>query len=51
MNQLVLGQKTLSTSNPITAKILINEEMRILMKQLTWKDIRGLSWIFEEDEG
>jgi len=30
---------------------LINEEAKILVKELTWQDLRGLSWIFEENEG
>jgi len=50
MNQLVLEQKTLSNSNPIQDAILINEGVKILMKEFTWQDIQGLSWIFKEDE-
>ena len=50
MNQLVLEQKTLSNSNPIQDAILINEDLKILMKEFTWQDIQGLSWIFKEDE-
>ena len=50
MNQLVLDQKTLSNSNPIQDAILINEDLKILMKKFTWNNIQGLSWIFKEDE-
>jgi len=50
MNQLVFEQKALSTSNPITGKILINKQEKILKKELTWQDIRGLSWIFEKED-
>ena len=50
MNQLVLDQKTLSNSNPIQDTILINEDLKILMKKFTWNNIQGLSWIFKEDE-
>ena len=50
MNQLVLEQKTLSNLNSVLDSILINEEAKILMKELTWEDVRGLSWILEDDE-
>lgn len=51
MNQLVLEQKTLSNLNSILDSVLINDEVKILMKEITWEDVRGLSCILEEDEG
>ena len=49
MNQLMLESVKLKTSK------MSNEELKIKEKklssiELTWQDLQGLSWIFEEEE-
>ena len=50
MNQLVIEQKSLSKTIQFSDETVENQEVKVLMRGITWQDLQGLSWIFKEEE-
>jgi len=49
MNQLILEHGKLKTSNMLIEELPLKEN-KLSSRGLTWQDLCGLSWVFEEEE-